>query len=294
MPFIKAVRTQARLRLAIDGPTGAGKTYTGLIAATVMADGGKIAVLDTEAGSASLYSDEFNFDVQTITNFSPKNYIAAIHEAEEGGYPVMLIDSLTHAWDGEGGALDMVDMAAKRSQSKNTYTAWRDVTPLHRRLVDAMLQSKMHIVATMRSKMEYALEATDGKNSVRKLGLAPIQRQGMEYEFTFVCDMDTDHNLTVSKSRWSPIDGDVVNRPDAKWFGKIQKWLTTASPEQVQSPVEEEHTQGNLLSFARTYNVSPQEVAEVLKANNLVPFNADKWEEMKGHIYMFAENRVAA
>jgi hypothetical protein len=234
-PFTKAVKTQAKLRLAIDGPTGSGKTYTSLICATALANGGKIAVIDTERGSAALYSDKFSFDTATLNNYSPKNYIDLIDAAGEKGYAVIVVDSLSHAWEGEGGALDMVDAATKRSQSGNSYTAWKDVTPIHRRMIDAMLQSTAHVIVTMRSKMEYAMDKDDkGRTVIRKLGLAPIQRQGMEYEFTIVCDMDTDHNLVVTKSRMETLADQVVNKPDTKFFKKILDWLNSGAPESTE------------------------------------------------------------
>jgi len=237
--FQKATKQQLKLRLAIDGPSGSGKTYTALIAATVMAQGGKIAVIDTERGSASLYSDKFNFDVACLTNFHPQKYIDMIHEAEEAGYPVIVIDSLSHAWEGEGGALDLVDQATARSQSKNSFFAWKDVTPIQRALIDAMLQSKSHIIATMRSKTEYVIEEIEkgGKKitAPRKIGLAPIQRQGMEYEFTIVADMDVDHKLIVSKSRCEFVADAVVSKPDAKFFQKILDWLNSGEPAPVAS-----------------------------------------------------------
>lgn len=238
--FQKAVKTQAKLRMAIDGPSGSGKTYTALIAATALANGGKIAVIDTERGSASLYSDRFDFDVAVMDTFSPLKYVELIEEAEQAGYAVIVIDSLSHAWEGEGGALDMVDDAAKRSQSKNSFTAWKDVTPLHRRLVDAMLQSKCHIIATMRSKTEYVIEEVERNGrkvqTPRKIGMAPIQRAGMEYEFTIVGDMDLDHNFIVSKSRMAELADAVETKPDLKFFKKIVDWLNSGTPAQEPAP----------------------------------------------------------
>lgn len=229
--FVKATKKRAKARIAIDGPSGSGKTYTALVAATVLAEGGRIAVVDTERGSASLYSDKFAFDVVELSEFNPRNYVDAIEAAESGGYAVIVLDSLSHAWEGEGGALDLVDRAAKRSQAGNTYTAWKDVTPLHRKLVDAMLQSPCHIVATMRSKTEYVLESVEKNGRTvqmpRKVGMAPIQRQGMEYEFTLVCDMDIDHNLAVSKSRCDVLADKVEQKPGAKFFRVFLDWLNS-------------------------------------------------------------------
>ena len=232
--FQKATKKKSKLRLAIDGPSGAGKTYTALIAATAIADGGKIAVIDTERGSASLYSDKFTFDVLELNTFSPQLYIDAITEAEKAGYKVVVIDSLSHAWEGEGGVLDMHEDATNRSASKNSYTAWAKVTPLQRELVDAMLQSPAHIIATMRSKMDYIQTEENGRKEVKKVGMAPIQRQGMEYEFTIVGDMDTDHNFVVSKTRCEFIADKVLKKPDQKFFKSILDWLNSGEDAPAQ------------------------------------------------------------
>jgi hypothetical protein len=250
--FKKATKHQLKARMAIDGPSGSGKTYTALIAATALANGGKIAVIDTERGSASLYSDKFSFDVLELNTFSPLTYIEAIHAAEKSGYDVIVIDSLSHAWEGEGGALDMADDAAKRQKTPNSYTAWKEVTPIHRAMVDAMLQSTCHIVATMRSKMEYVQEKDqNGKTIIRKVGMAPIQRAGTEYEFTLVGDMDLDHTFVVSKSRCEILSDVVAKKPDNEFFMKFANWLNSGDalikqseqkkPEQSPEPSSKTH-----------------------------------------------------
>jgi hypothetical protein len=225
--FVKATKKQAKARIAIDGPSGSGKTYTSLIAATALAKGGKIAVIDTERGSASLYSEKFDFDVLELNPpFSPEIYHGAIKAAENAGYSVIVIDSLSHAWEGEGGALDMADDATKRQKTQNSYTAWREVTPIHRAMVDAILQSKCHVVVTMRSKMEYVQEKnSDGRTVINKVGMAPIQRSGMEYEFTIVGDMSLDNSIVISKSRYEPFSGRVQKKPGIEFFKPFVDWL---------------------------------------------------------------------
>lgn len=230
--FSKATKKRSKARIAIDGPSGSGKTYSALIAAKVLADGGKVAVIDTERGSASLYSDEFDFDVLELNDFHPQNYIDAITAAERGGYAVIVIDSLSHAWEGQGGVLDLHDKAVKKQRVENSFTAWKDVTPIHRQLIDAMLQSGCHIIATMRAKTEYVLESVEvsGGRTIqrpKKVGMAPVQRQGMEYEFTVVCDMDTDHNLMVSKSRCRALSDQLVNCPSASFWRTLLDWLNS-------------------------------------------------------------------
>lgn len=230
LEFRKATKTQARARIALVGPSGSGKTWTALTIAAGL--GKRVAVIDTERGSASKYADSFAFDTLALETFSPDTYTEAIHVAEAAGYDVIVIDSLSHAWTGREGALEQVDKAAARSQSKNTYFAWRDVTPKHNALIDAMIGSRCHIVATMRSKTEYVIETdSKGKQVPRKIGLAAVQREGMEYEFDIVADMDMDHNFIVSKSRCTRLADAVINRPDAKLPAAIAAWLSDGAAE---------------------------------------------------------------
>lgn len=196
MPFTKAKRTNAKLRLAITGSAGSGKTFGALLIALGME--GKIAVIDTENGSADLYAHLGDYDTCQLTPpFDPRRYINLIHEAENEGYNVIIIDSLSHAWAGEGGCLDIQAKIAATKYRGNTYAAWRDVTPLHNALVQAVLASPCHIIATMRSKTDYA---NDNGKPV-KVGLAPVQREGLDYEFTSVLDISQNHLATVSKDR---------------------------------------------------------------------------------------------
>ena len=234
--FQRATMQQAKLRMALDGPAGSGKTFTGLIAATALCNGGRIAVIDTEHGSASKYAKMFEFYSLQLTNFHPERYIDGIRAAEEAGYSVILIDSLSHAWEGEGGVLELHDQATAREPGKNSYTSWRLVTPIQRDLVEAILQSKCHIIATMRSKTEYMLVEENGKQKPQKVGMAPIQRQGMEYEFDVVADLDTDHKMIITKSRCFAIADAVVTKPTVAWFGAIKTWLGEGAPA-VEKPV---------------------------------------------------------
>src|SRR5438105_1319497 len=127
MPFVKATKVDAKLRMALIGPAGSGKTFTALSVAAGL--GGRVAVLDSEHGSASKYADLFEFDVIEPETFSPQVYIDAVLEAERAGYGVIVLDSLSHAWAGKGGALEMVDAASRRAKG-NKFIAWGEVTPL--------------------------------------------------------------------------------------------------------------------------------------------------------------------
>ena len=232
MAFRKAERRQAKLRLGLIGPSGSGKTYGALLIAQGL--GGKIALIDTENGSGELYADLLGYDVcQIAPEFTPDKYIAAIHEAERAGYDVIIIDSLSHAWSGEGGVLEMVDRLKGRG---NDFAAWRNVTPKHNALVNAMLQSPCHIIATMRAKTAYEMEKDErGKVKPVKIGLAPVQREGMDYEFTVVLEIDQQkHMAEATKDRTSLFDGDIF-KISPETGKKLKTWLETGLPaEQIQ------------------------------------------------------------
>lgn len=247
MGFKKAVKEEAKLRFALAALAGHGKTFTALAVGCALGrliresgqGEGRVAVIDSERGSAKLYADRFDFDVAELEDtFSPLAYVDKIGEAEREGYDIIIPDSISHAWSGKGGALDQKDQAAARGG--NSWTAWRDVTPKHNQLVDAMLRSKAHIIATMRQKMEYAQETEGGKTKIVKLGLAAIQREGMEYEFTLVGDIDQTHTLKITKTRLDGVIGlgDQYERPGADLARKIYGWLMDgAKPAPRTEPV---------------------------------------------------------
>ncbi|MBK7782353.1 MAG: ATP-binding protein [Ardenticatenia bacterium] len=230
--FHPATKTRARARIAIIGPSGSGKTYSALAIAAGL--GKRVAVIDTERGSASKYAGLPGmpaFDVLELESFAPETYVSAIGAAGAAGYDVLIIDSLSHAWMGKDGALEQVDRAAKRSQSGNSFAAWREITPKHNALVDAMLASSCHLIVTMRAKTEYVMETNSrGKQEPRKIGLAPIQRDGMEYEFDVVGDITLDHELIISKTRCPAFDGKVIQLPGLGFGQDIADWLSDGAP----------------------------------------------------------------
>lgn len=242
--FQIATRQQSRLRMTIDGPAGSGKSYTALRFAHAL--GGRIAAIDTERGSLSKYVGEapdgipWKFDVVNLFQFSPEKYTELIQIAGKMAYNVLIIDSLSHAWEGAGGALEIKDKVGG-----NDWKGWRTVTPIHNRMVDAILQSPCHVITTMRSRMEHVQETdSSGKVVVRKVGMAPIQRPGMEYEFDLVCDMDWAHILTVSKSRCSAVADMKIDHPGPNFLSPVIEWLGSGSPgisnnghEEVQKPI---------------------------------------------------------
>lgn len=241
--FKTATRSQQKLRAAIDGPSGAGKTFSALRMGFALIDAGlgtRLAVIDTENGSASLYAGEspdgkpWQFDTLTLEQFNPDQYSAAIEAAEKAGYDVIVIDSLSHAWVGKGGALEIVD-----SKGGNKFTAWKDVTPLHRKMTDAIIRSKAHVIVTMRSKTEYVLEEDDkGKKVPRKIGVAPVQREGMEYEFDVYGSVDWSHQIKISKSRCPSLQDATGVKPGPAFWQPLFDWLKTAKPAPDASPAQ--------------------------------------------------------
>jgi hypothetical protein len=244
--FRKAVREQARARVAIDGPAGGGKSFTALRLAFAL--GSKVAAIDTEFGSLSKYAGDspdgegpFDFAVLELKRFSPSDYIAAIRDAEQSRFDVLVIDSLSHAWVGEGGILDQAD----KSQGRNGFAKWADLTPQHRKLIDAMLGSPLHLIATMRSKTEWVLEKDErtGKTAPRKIGTAPVQRDGMEYEFDLAVSVDQEHLARVHKTRCQAMDGATAPKPTAGFFKPYVDWLRTGT---APSPARQRASQGQV------------------------------------------------
>ncbi|NUQ83053.1 MAG: AAA family ATPase [Bacteroidetes bacterium] len=234
MMFQKAIKAKQKLRLALEGASGSGKTFSSLLLAKAM--GERIAVIDTEHGSASLYADRFEFDVLDLKPpYEPERFIEAIEMAEKAGYGVIIIDSISHEWNGEGGCLQIVDKIGG-----NSYTAWGKVTPRHDRFINAMLKSKAHIIATMRSKANYETgkDEKTGKMTIEKKGTAPIQRDSVDYEFTVVFDLNQRHLASVSKDRTSLFDGkDFLITEDIGH--QLLRWLNDGT-EPIQQPAKPE------------------------------------------------------
>lgn len=228
MQFQKAVRKRAKLRLAVAGPSGSGKTTAALNIAKGL--GGKVAVLDTERGSASLYSDLFEFDTLELNPpYSPERFIEAVKAAEKAGYEVLILDSITHEWNGSGGCCDINEALAAAKYRGNTWSAWSETTPRHRAFLDALLQSPMHIVATMRSKTE-TVQGEDKK--VRKVGMKTEQRDGTDYEFTVMFELDHgSHIAMASKDRTRLFKDPAIITPDTG--ATLLAWLNSGAEQKV-------------------------------------------------------------
>jgi len=305
--FRKAQKSLSKARICLAGPAGAGKSYSALLLASGL--GQRIAMIDTEHGSGDLYSDVLEYDiVQLSPPFECQKYLDAIKQAEKEDYGVIIIDSLSHAWAGEGGLLDLHTKIANTGK-ENSYTAWRQVTPLHNALIEAMLQSKCHIIATARSKMEYTIEKdTNGRTTIRKVGLQPVFRDGIEFEFTLFLDLAQDHTAFATKDRTTLFDGKYfkITRETGE---TIRAWLnantcprpgsedhkpvTTPGSAGGLSPAGQPHQssgigEGTAAATTKTQNTKPETLNS--KRNNTDPRLESRTgfmrciEEMKGRI----------
>jgi hypothetical protein len=221
MQFKKATKQQAKLRMAIFGPSGAGKTYTALRVATGI--GGKIAVIDTERGSASKYSDRFDFDVLELEDANINVYQQAIQAAAQGGYNILIMDSLSHAWQE---LLIEIDKLASTKFSGNTWAAWSKGTPKQRQFIDAILQYPGHIIATMRVKTEWVEGERNGKKTYTRVGLNPEQGKGIEYEFDLLLEMSVDHVGMVAKDRTGKFQDKTIDKPSEDFGRDLAAWLS--------------------------------------------------------------------
>ena len=238
----KAQRKKAKLKIGIAGASGSGKTFSSLLLAFGLLKGenpnlsddeiwDKIAIIDSENGSGELYVGSEagglkigNYNAVTLTSpFTPDKYIDALKVCKDAGMLVAIIDSTSQLWAGQGGLLETQGNTAKRTG--NSYTAWREITPQYNLFVDTMLQIDMHIIATMRSKTEYVQEKDEkGRTTVRKVGMSPVQRDGMEYEFTTFLDIDADHQAFGSKDRTGIVDQKYFKVTPDTGFA-LAKWL---------------------------------------------------------------------
>lgn len=222
MKIEKATKEKAFLRAALFGPSGSGKTFTALRMAKGL--GGKVCVIDTERRTASKYSDRFEFDVVNMTDTSIQSYWAALKMIADAGYQVVIIDSLSHAWQT---LLDEVDKLAATKFKGNSFQAWSVGTPKQRAMVDSLLDFPGHLIGTMRSKTEWTTTQNDrGKTVPTRVGLTPEQGKGIEYEFDLLLELNTEHVATVLKDRSSKFQDETIDRPGEEFGAALGAWLS--------------------------------------------------------------------
>jgi hypothetical protein len=220
MQLRKATRKKAKIRLGLSAVSGGGKTYSSiLIAKGLCGNLNKVAIIDTENGSADLYAHLGDFNVLPLTApFTPERYIEAIKSCEKAGMEVIIIDSISHEWDGKGGCLEIVESLGGK------YQDWAKVTPRHQAFIDAIIHSPSHIITTVRRKQDYEMIKDGNKIRIEKGGLREITREGFEYELTINLELDTHHNASASKDRTGLFMGKPAFVPSEQTGELIATW----------------------------------------------------------------------
>jgi hypothetical protein len=226
MQLFKAERKKAKIKMALQGPSGSGKTMSALlIAFGLCGEWNEIAVIDTENHSADLYAHLGSYNVLAVSApFTPEKYIEAINTCEKAGMEVIIIDSISHEWEGIGGILDI-----HSNMTGNSFTNWSKLTPRHNAFVQTILQSKSHIIGTIRTKQDYVLTERNGKQVPEKVGLKGVTREGMDYEFTLVFDLDIKHNALASKDRTSLFMGKPETKLTPEVGATILNWCNSGT-----------------------------------------------------------------
>lgn len=229
--FQRAERSQRKVKLGLQGPSGSGKTLGALALATqIVGPNGRIALADTEAGSASLYASQYTFDTVGITPpYLSKKYEDAIADAVSEGYDLIIIDSLSHQWAGEGGILARKEALDLRGG--NHFTNWAKFTPEQEKFKATIVNAPIHIIGTLRTKQDYVLEERSGKSTPKKVGLAAIQREGMEYELDINFEIQMDHKAVASKDRtFLFANTEMLDLLDGSVGKRISEWMAGAKP----------------------------------------------------------------
>lgn len=297
--FQKATREKAKVRFALSGPSGSGKTYTACSIMSSMCS--KYVVFDTERGSASKYAagSPFDFDVLNVEPpFSPKQLVIDLHDAVKEGYEGIIIDSLTHYWNGSGGFLELVEDEAKRNTRGNSFTAWKSIDPLYRKLMDTITQLPAHVIFCMRAKQEYSQDKDErGKTKIEKLGMAPEMRSGSEYEADIEGVLNMDNDLVIGKTRCPELKGKVFNQAGKDVASILLNWLNTgverkvvpvappsapaSSPKLIEHNPEDDQTAERYIQVANG-SVTIAELVDVLKeAKTKVGHRADLLMEFR-------------
>lgn len=233
--FAKAARHAVKLKIAIDGPSGSGKTMGALALAKGITNNGRVALADSENGSAALYADRFDFDTVTVPDADPKTVRSIIDAAVAAGYDALVIDSLSHVWQAVLNAKDDHD---RNNPKSNSFANWRLFAPRWEGLMQHILNAPIHIIATMRSKQAYEQVEQNGRKQVVKLGLAPQVRDGAEYEFGIVFSVNIAHRAEATKDRTGLFAGELLDLCDAGLHKGLMAWMNAGGPAPVVAPVD--------------------------------------------------------
>ena len=277
MEIRKAQKQKSKLRIGLSSPSGGGKTYSSLLIASGIAPMNKVVMIDTENGSGDLYDHLGDYSVLTLqAPFSPERYIKAIEECEKAGFDVIIIDSITHEWEGSGGCLEINEQTARAKFRGNTWSAWSDTGARHQKFLNKIVQSTCHIITTVRNKTETAME---GKK-VSKVGTKEITREGYEYELTVNFNLERDsHNASPSKDRTGLFEGTDFFIPTKETGEKLLTWaisgnnikpnLTKTDFDNYKEEIQKSKDWGSLEKIGK-------EIAEAVKTKVVTTSQADE------------------
>lgn len=284
----KAEKKRVKLKMAVQGPSGSGKTWGALALARNLWPQAKVCVIDTENESSELYADHFDFDTIPLSPpFTTARYVECIDVAVKAGYDVLIIDTITAQWDGEGGILRRKEDLERKSPGANGYALWARFTPEHEAFKQVILQSPIHVIATMRSKQEYALQTNEkGKQVPVKMGLAPIQRDQMDYEFTLVFDVGMTHIGTVSKDRTGLFNEKTVDLADPKTAEAIAAWLNSGKDAPPVGPALVQKLESSVALVTAVQSVAEPELHEGLPVAEFKVLDAVLGKSKKGTGYV--------
>lgn len=255
MELRKSSRSSAKIRIAVQGCSGSGKTYSSLLLGYGLCkDWKKIAVIDTEHQSADLYSHLGEYFVLNLTApYTPERYIEAISTCEKAGMEVIIIDSISHEWEADGGILDIHSQMAG-----NSFTNWSKITPRHNALVQKILSSSSHVIATVRSKQDYIITEKNGKNVPEKVGMKGVQRDGLEYDFTIVFELDIYNNANCSKDRTQLFSSRIPFKIDVTTGTKISEWCGSTGLTNSIDPATLINSCKTLEELTQLYKTNPE------------------------------------
>jgi hypothetical protein len=287
----KAERKRAKLRVGLVGPSGSGKTYSALLLANGIAPWEKIAIIDTENGSGELYTHLGNYLAYTITDdFAPEKYIEAIKECEQAGIEVIIIDSITHEWNGRGGCLEINEKEMDKMKFPNSFAAWAKTTPRHNAFIDAIIQSKVHIITTARCKTEYVMVDRNGKQIPQKVGMAPITRDGFEFEMLVSFELDANNEAKTSKDRTGLFKGQpdfIINQEVGE---KLLAWSESGSADVTKELLTNEQL-GRLQDLIKQLEADPAQVNKYILQTKKVGM-MELTQEQASEVITAFENKV--
>ncbi|GEM_PF-275919 len=279
--FKKAVKAQTLLRGALFGPSGSGKTYTALAIATGLANGGRIGLIDSERKTASKYADLFDFDTVDLDKKNIDEYVEIMKMAATEGFRVLIIDSLSHAWQE---LLEEVDRIAKAKYKGNSWSAWSDGTPKQRKLINAILSYPGHVIATMRAKTEWTTSEDNGRSRPVRVGLAPEQGKGIEYEFDFLMEINTDHVGNVIKDRTGKFQDKLIDKPGIEFGNELLSWLNSGVvPPELPKTEQPAQPQQKTVINPALVDLGAEMVRLLTPNDGLLIFSHDEANEFRRH-----------